>query len=245
MADAAPIFWVVIPAAGASRRMESSLPKQYLSVMGKTILEHVVTRFLSLSVVVGVVVVVSPEDTIWQTMALSSHPKVKTVMGGKERAHSVLNGLSALHDSLSENDWVLVHDAARPCIKPSDILYLIERLKEHPVGGLLGLPQQETLKEVRSIYEHASGGLLANIHKTVDRSLVWIAQTPQMFRFGLLKDALISAVESGKNVTDEAQAIELKALSAMMVVGSAENIKLTYPDQLKMIRFILSEQEES
>jgi 2-C-methyl-D-erythritol 4-phosphate cytidylyltransferase len=245
MADAAPIFWVVIPAAGVGRRMESSLPKQYLSVMGKTILEHVVTRFLSLSVVAGVVVVVSPEDTIWQTMALSSHPKVKTVMGGKERAHSVLNGLSALHDSLSENDWVLVHDAARPCIKPSDIFYLIERLKEHPVGGLLGLPQQETLKEVRSIYEHASGGLLANIHKTVDRSLVWIAQTPQMFRFGLLKEALTSAVASGKNVTDEAQAIELKALSAMMVVGSAENIKLTYPDQLKIIRFILSEQEES
>ncbi len=243
MVNESPQFWALIPAAGIGRRMESCLPKQYLSILDKTVLEHTLQRFLSLSMISGVMVVVCENDIVWPKMTLYSHPKLLTCLGGKERALSVMNGLNALSSHAKPNDWVLVHDAARPCIRPSLILHLIERLKEHPVGGILGLPQQDTLKQIQSIYEHPQGGVEGIIDKTVDRAKVWSAQTPQMFRYALLRDALQSALITGKQITDEAQAIELRGLFSLLVEGSWENIKLTYPDQLQLARFILQMQD--
>jgi 2-C-methyl-D-erythritol 4-phosphate cytidylyltransferase len=227
-------FWVVIPAAGVGKRMLADRPKQYLLLNRRTILEHTLEKFLTHKSIAGVVVVVSRDDEYWPELQIQ-HPRLTVAHGGVERCHSVLNGLLALESLASEDDWVLVHDAARPCVRQEDIGALIEQLKNHPVGGLLGLPVADTLKlcDKQGV-----------VQRTVSRDLLWRALTPQMFRLQALIHAITQALEQQQLVTDEASAIELTGRQPQMVEGHPDNIKITVPQDMALAEMFLRQQQE-
>ena len=227
-------YWAVIPAAGVGTRMQADVPKQYLSINHKTILEHTLERFCSHPKIEGVVVVISGNDDVWKSLGISSHPKITVVDGGVERCHSVLNGLRALSDNANNNDWVLVHDAVRPCLRTEDIDRLMNTLDGHGVGGLLGLPVRDTMKRADNT---------GTIQETVDREGLWHALTPQMFHLGSLVDSLENALAYDLIVTDEAQAIELNGLQPVLVEGHPDNIKITRKNDLVLAELFLSQQE--
>ena len=228
-----PPFWVVVPAAGVGARMGADKPKQYLPLLGKTILEHTLERLLSLPQLQGIVVVLSPSDSLGANLGVMSHPQINIVDGGRERCDSVLNGLASLNDRVAENDWVLVHDAARPCVARSDILSLVSELQDHSVGGILGTPVSDTIKRVVD----------TSIESTVDRSVLWQAQTPQMFRYGLLRRALQQALQDGTVITDEASALESAGFTPAIVEGRRDNIKVTRPEDLPVAELILKSEQ--
>ncbi|HEX4974382.1 MAG TPA: 2-C-methyl-D-erythritol 4-phosphate cytidylyltransferase, partial [Pseudomonadales bacterium] len=165
-------YWVLIPAAGFGARMGSAIPKQYLSLLGKTVLEHTLERWLALACIEAVVVVVAENDPYWPTMSLKQHPKIHTVFGGLERMHSVLNGLQYLQKKADASDWVLVHDAARPCVRHSDVSALMAAVKTHPVGGLLACPVRDTMKR-----SQAGADSTIEVLETVQREQLWHALT--------------------------------------------------------------------
>ncbi|HET8707125.1 MAG TPA: 2-C-methyl-D-erythritol 4-phosphate cytidylyltransferase [Pseudomonadales bacterium] len=226
-------YWCILPAAGKGTRMGVDRPKQYLSLLNKTVIEHTLERLLSVSQIEKIVVALSPEDQAFETLAIATHPRILLTTGGKERCHSVLNGLTALTSQAQANDWVLVHDAARPCVRKSDIEKLMQQLQTHAVGGILGYPVRDTMK--RTGKDNA-------IIDTVDRDGLWHALTPQMFRYALLKEALDEAISGSKLVTDEASAIELSGAHPVMVEGAQDNIKITRPDDLRLAELFLTEQ---
>jgi len=224
--------WVVIPAAGSGQRMKSSIPKQYLKINEKTILEHTLSIFVERDDIAGVTVCVAPNDSFGINLPIFSNPKVSHVVGGDSRAESVLNGLSALSEKVKDDDWVLVHDAARPCLSALTLQRLFDELEGEEVGGILAIPAQDTLKlQVK--------GSNAQIDKTLDRSTIWQAQTPQMFRYKLLKDALSSALEHNIEITDEASALEMAGYQPRLIEGEARNQKITQPEDFKMAEFFL------
>ncbi len=225
-------FWAVVPAAGVGKRMQADRPKQYLPLANKTVLEQTLMRLLDADVFSAVAVAISKEDPYWPELELSSHDKVITAAGGKERADSVLSALKSLRDQASDSDWVLVHDAARPCLTSSDIHLLIETLKDDDVGGILALSSHDTLKNVEGL----------NITETIDRSVIWRALTPQMFRYGMLKQALEQA-EGNPAVTDEASALEMQGLQPKIVEGRPDNIKITRPEDLALAQFYMEHQQ--
>lgn len=214
----------VIPASGIGSRMNAPLPKQYLRLHGKTILEYSLTPFLSHEAVAEIVVAVAPHDRFYQDITLLHQPKIRVVFGGETRAHSVLNALLTLHDE----DWVLVHDAARPCLMRSDLDRLLQI--EHEKGGILATPAVDTMKRAQD----------GQILHTEDRSTLWHALTPQFFPVGLLKQALQQAFEQGLTITDEASAMELAGYSPQLVAGRSDNIKVTRPEDLALAEFYLS-----
>jgi 2-C-methyl-D-erythritol 4-phosphate cytidylyltransferase len=226
-------FWAVVPAAGVGKRMNADRPKQYLELVGKTVIEHTLHRLLSADVFAAVTVAISAEDPYWSELEVSVHEKVITAAGGKERADSVLSALKSIRDLASDNDWVLVHDAARPCITATDIHFLIESLIDDAVGGILALSSHDTLKNV------LSGSILG----TLDRSHIWRALTPQMFRYGSLKHALEIA-EGNPAITDEASALELQGLQPKIVEGRPDNIKITRPEDLALAQFYMEHQND-
>lgn len=252
----AALCWAVIPSAGRGQRMDAAveqlsdlpggralsqrisreiasraIPKQYLPLAGATLIEHALRPFLDHPRIAGIVVVLSQEDERWETLGCSQHPAVLRAPGGKERMHSVLSGLAALSGRAHENDWVLVHDAARPCLARTDVDRLIMVLQHDPVGGLMAVPLSDTLKR--------ADPLRAAVLETIDRRSLWRAQTPQMFRLGVLQRALSQAIESGAHVTDEAAAIEAEGLKPRLVEGSPTNIKVTRPEDLRLAEAIL------
>lgn len=224
-------FWAVVPAAGVGKRMQADRPKQYLELSGKTVLEHTLTRLLNAKVFSAVAVAISAEDPYWPKLPIASHAQVITAPGGKERADSVLSGLKAIRTQAADDDWVLVHDAARPCLTTADILLLVETLKDDEVGGILALSSHDTLKNVEG----------RNIQGTLDRSQIWRALTPQMFRYGMLKHALEQA-EGNPAITDEASALELMGLQPKIIEGRPDNIKITRPEDLPLAQFYLEQQ---
>ena len=226
-------IWLVVPAAGVGTRMQAQVPKQYLILQGKTILEHTITRLLQVPGLSGLIVVHSVEDEKITDLDIVQTPRVELVVGGSERSSSVLNGLTYLADKANDDDWVLVHDAARPCIDLADIKKLIGQLKDDSVGGILAVPVSDTVKRVVTANE---------ISETLDRTKLWQAQTPQMFRFGLLRSALQQAVSQQQVITDEASAIEQAGYRAKVVEGNRSNIKITRPEDLAMAELILSQQ---
>jgi len=234
-APAAPKYWALVPAAGVGARMGADMPKQYLSLSGQTILEHTLKRLLRLPQLEGIVLVVSPLDDRWSELSITGHPKVEVVSGGQERCDSVLNGLYHLESRVDKLDWVLVHDAARPCVDLGDIQELIGDLQEHLVGGILGVPVSDTIKRINEDY---------GIETTVDRRVLWQAQTPQMFRYGVLKQSLEQALSAKQAITDEASAVEWAGFFPCMVEGRRDNIKITRPEDLPMAELILSQQEK-
>ncbi len=226
-----PAYWVVVPAAGVGARMEINLPKQYLPLLDKTVIEHTLLQLLSLPGIAGVYIALGPQDKYWPQLPIASHPSIHPVMGAAERAGSVLNALLALSQVAHNDDWVLVHDAARPCIKKDDIAALIQQVADHPVGGILGVPVSDTLKNVRD----------NTIVTTIDRRHLWQAQTPQLFRLSLLRDCLQQALAEGKCITDEASAVEAFGYCPLMVKGSGSNIKITYPEDLVIASLFLQQ----
>ncbi|MEA3412281.1 MAG: 2-C-methyl-D-erythritol 4-phosphate cytidylyltransferase [Pseudomonadota bacterium] len=223
-------IWVVIPAAGVGKRMGADIPKQYLELNGRTVIEYSVKAFTGHPKIAGVVVVLGSEDSVWQTLPIADSPHLVTVEGGKERCHSVLNGLAALAVRAHSDDWVMVHDAARPCISREDINRLIDAVVNEPSGGILAIPVHDTLKRTED------GDRIA---ETVDRERLWRAYTPQMFRLGRLKKALEDADVRGRLVTDEASAMEAMGERPLLVEGSAENIKITRPEDLPLAEYYL------
>ena len=226
-------FWAVVPAAGVGKRMNADRPKQYLELAGKTVIEHTLLRLLSANIFTAVAVAISKEDPYWPELDVSVHEQVITADGGKERADSVLSALKSIRDLASDEDWVLVHDAARPCITVTDINLLIDTLRTDDVGGILALSSHDTLKDVEG----------KNIVGTLDRSHIWRALTPQMFKYGSLKNALEIA-EGNPAITDEASALELQGLQPKIVEGRPDNIKITRPEDLALAQFYMEYQND-
>ena len=229
-------YWAVIPAAGTGIRMQAKIPKQYISINNKLILEHSLEQFCLHPAIEGVVIAISKDDDVWETLDIRSHPKISVVEGGVERCHSVLNGLRALSARANINDWVLVHDAARPCLRKEDIDRLMDALDDDKVGGLLGLPVRDTMKRA-----DATG----TIQETIVREGLWHALTPQMFHLGVLIDSLEKAFSKGLLVTDEAQAIEFNDLQPALIEGHPDNIKITHNNDLALAELFLSQQENN
>lgn len=223
-------YWVVIPAAGVGLRMKNALPKQYLPLKNKTIIEFTLAPFLELQTIEKVVVCLSDNDTYWEKLSISKHPKIIRAKGGQTRAESVLNSLKYLQALAKNQDWVIVHDAVRPCLRLEDLKEFVEEINDSAVGGLLAVPVRDTLKKL------TPGHSL----ETLDRRNLWCAQTPQMFRYGLLLDALQKA--DLKTITDESQAMELSGYNPMITEGKNANIKITYPEDLILAEKIIGEQ---
>ncbi|MCV6628189.1 MAG: 2-C-methyl-D-erythritol 4-phosphate cytidylyltransferase [Cellvibrionaceae bacterium] len=224
-----PRYWAVIPAAGVGARMGADRPKQYLPLAGKTVIEHSIAALVALDSIASITLALAPADPYWPELKISG--PIRVVDGGRERADSVLNALRSLQGEADADDWVLVHDAARPCVRHSALLALLAQLAEHPVGGILAHPLADTLKQSDARQQ---------VEATLDRSRIWAAQTPQLFRFGLLLNALEQALQQGLAVTDEASAIEQAGLKAALVDGPADNIKITRPEDLPLAEFILA-----
>ncbi|MCF7988352.1 MAG: 2-C-methyl-D-erythritol 4-phosphate cytidylyltransferase [Methylovulum sp.] len=224
-------YWAVVPAAGVGKRMNADRPKQYLELAEKTVLEHTLLRLLAADVFSAISVAISTEDPYWSSLATATHPKIVRAAGGKERADSVLSALTAIRTEAADVDWVLVHDAARPCLMPSDIHRLIDTLNNDEVGGILALPSHDTLKNVQNQY----------ITHTVERNQIWRALTPQMFRYGVLKSALEASV-GNLAITDEASALERQGLQPKIVEGRPDNIKITRPEDLALAEFFMRQQ---
>jgi 2-C-methyl-D-erythritol 4-phosphate cytidylyltransferase len=218
-------YFALIPAAGSGARVGAGTPKQYLPLAGRPMLYHSI-RCVALPPVDTIFVVLSADDKEfsrhdWSEFAGRLEP---LYCGGVTRRESVLNGLFAAMDAVNTDDWVLVHDAARPCLPRADLKRLIAEVSDDKVGGLLALPAAETVKRV----EADSAGV-SRVKATEDRSHLWLAQTPQMFRAGLLGEALRA---SGDGVTDEAGALESLGLHPRIVTGSRRNLKVTFPEDL-------------
>ena len=219
---------VVVPAAGVGKRMKANCPKQYLKIDKLTVLEHTVLKLLSHPDITQVVLAISVGDEYFKDTLLNTHPDVITVDGGQERVDSVLAGLKVINQA--KNPWVLVHDAARPCIEHQDIDALIASCKATGNGGLLASPVRDTMKR---------SDAKQNVKLTIDRSTLWHALTPQMYQTKLLLQAIEQAIEDRATITDESSAIEYVGLPSILVQGSSENIKITRPEDLVLAAFYL------
>ncbi len=228
-----PRHWAVMPAAGVGRRMGSEIPKQYLPLAGRRVIDHSVERLLLHPAIDGLYLALDEADRWWDQTEFAGHPDLVRVPGGAERADSVLNALEALLRRADPDDWVLVHDAARPCVRRADIDRLVETVTASgAVGGLLGMPVRDTMKRAT-----ADG----RVQETVPREGLWHAFTPQMFRLGMLHQALRDALAAGAAVTDEASAMEHADHTPLMVEGHPDNIKITRPGDLELAAFHLSQ----
>lgn len=230
MQQSLPSCWAVIPAAGQGRRLGSAVPKQHLEIGGRTLLQHCLEVLLRHPEVRGAVLALAPDDPHWRTISELHGKPVIEVVGGIERFDSVLSGLRGLSAHADANDWVLVHDAARPCLSDSDLNNLILTIRDDPVGGILAAPARDTLKRAEK----------GRIAATVTRTGIWHAMTPQMFRYGLLFDCLQSAGDAGTSITDEASAMERAGYQPRLVEGSWENFKVTRPEDLRLAEFLLT-----
>jgi len=220
--------YAIVPAAGSGARFGAEVPKQYLNLLGRPLIYHALSTLCSCPRIAGVWVVLSPEDEWWESFDWSSFgSKLQVVFcGGATRAESVANGLDAATGALDEHDWVLVHDAARPCLSQGMLDALFDELADDPVGGLLAMPVADTLKRADSAQR---------VESTEPRDGLWQAQTPQMFRYGLLRQAL----DSNLSVTDEAGAIESAGFKPRLVRADVTNLKVTFPTDLRLAELIL------
>lgn len=222
-------YWLVMPAAGTGRRFADALPKQYAPLNDRTVIEWALSSFLSDARCAGIAVALAAGDRWWPRIA-ERLPAVTVATGGAHRSQSVRQALAVLSRHLSAEDWVLVHDAARPCLSPEDRDQLTARCSAHAVGGLLAAPLSDTLKQ-------AAGDGTAT--QTIDRTGVWRALTPQMFRYGRLCAALDQALTVGRFPTDEAQALEWLGERPLLVEGSPANIKITQAQDLLVAAALL------
>jgi 2-C-methyl-D-erythritol 4-phosphate cytidylyltransferase len=202
--------------------MAGTLPKQYLSLAGRTVLEWSLAPFLARAEFHSIVIALAADDARWSTLPLAQDKRILAVTGGAERADSVRAGLMAIAEHAHAHDWVLVHDAARPCLSSADLTQLLVTLTNDPVGGLLAAPVPDTLKRA---------GIDGRVDVTVSRSQLWRALTPQMFRYGVLRQALEQS-GGGASITDESSAVEALGLKPLLVAGRSDNLKITVPDDI-------------
>lgn len=228
-------YHLVLPAAGAGRRFAAALPKQYLALADATVIERALRPFEEDADCIGIVVAISPEDRWWPAVAARRPRAVLTAPGGEHRAQSVCHALRVLSTQARDDDWVMVHDAARPCFTHVDLARLKAELASHPVGGLLAVPLADTLKRALE-----PGSTVTHVDVTLDRDGLWRAATPQVFRLGVLRHALEAALASGRVPTDEAQAVEWAGQRPRLVAGRADNIKVTSADDLTLAAAILA-----
>jgi 2-C-methyl-D-erythritol 4-phosphate cytidylyltransferase len=226
----APALWCVVPAAGRGTRVGGDCPKQYLPLAGRPLIAHTLERLTAHPRIGGLLVTLAAGDAHWSGIGTLNGKPVLTAVGGAERSDSVLAGIDALPASVGADDFVLVHDAARPCVRLADIGKLIE-LAGAADGGLLGAPLRDTLKRA-----DAAGRSV----QTEPRDLRWRAFTPQMFRRGQLAAALRDAVRRGVNVSDEAMAMELAGFAPLLVEGAEDNIKVTTAADFALAEFLLA-----
>ena len=225
-------LYAIVPAAGVGSRMRANIPKQYLKLHEKTILEHTVEKLLAHPSIDKVIIAVSQSDPYFPELGIAKDKRVIRVDGGKERADSVFSALNYIVSELREpNAWALVHDAARPCIIKADIDKLIEAVTLSGEGGILAVPVRDTMK--RSSTDN-------KICHTVERENLWHALTPQMFKARLLYQALKEAQQEQALITDEASAMEAKGIQPILVAGRADNFKITQPEDLDLAAFYLS-----
>jgi 2-C-methyl-D-erythritol 4-phosphate cytidylyltransferase len=229
-------YSVIVPAAGIGKRMKTDCPKQYLHLAGKTIIEHTLTNLLEHSQVQRVIVVLNPNDLLFAQLPIASHPCVEVVEGGQERCDSVLAGLNFLPD---DEEWVLVHDAARPCFAATDLTTLLQLAEQGSTGGILATPVRDTMKRAVSVKVNGQN----MVQQTESREHLWHALTPQFFKLDTLKKALNTAIERKINITDEASAIEMLGEKVMLVQGCASNIKITQPEDLLLAEFYLIQKQ--
>ena len=224
-------FHTIIPAAGVVNRMATSIPKQYLPLCGKPTISHSIQTFFSCPRIASIHLALSPEDYFWRNLTLDANSRLHLhYTGGDSRSETVLNTLEAIRTQVDDDDWILVHDAARPGLTVSLLDDLLDAIQDDAVGGLLALPLADTLKQ---------SNVDARVLNTIPRELLWQAQTPQMFRYALLKDALASF---NGTPTDEAQAVEALGLQPKLVVGSLRNMKITYPQDIALMELLLQQQ---
>ena len=224
-------YFLIVPASGVGRRMGSSTPKQYLRLEnGLTIIDQCLKTLLEINLISGFVVALSNTDSFFKSSSFYSHSKIIAIAeGGKERFNSVLNALNSLNETAQPNDWILVHDSVRPCVKKSDIEMLIREASKDSIGGILATNATDTVKE-----KNASGSI-----STIDRNKLYMAQTPQMFRFGILKEAIENAIKLGSEITDESEAIENLGHPIKIISGSSSNIKITTKDDIDLANYFL------
>jgi len=231
-------YWLVMPAAGAGRRFGTPLPKQYAQLMGRTVIEWSLAPFLDDRRCPEAVVALAPEDEHWPRLASRLPRTVRSVIGGAQRSQSVRQGLGALEGRAAADDWILVHDAVRPCLEQADLERLLAGAAGHAVGGLLAVPAADTLKRAA---DAATGraGTKAAVAQTVERVGLWRALTPQMFRYGRLCAALDSAHAAGRSPTDESQALEWQGEQPLLIEGAAANLKVTTGADLVLAAAVL------
>jgi 2-C-methyl-D-erythritol 4-phosphate cytidylyltransferase len=229
-------YWLVMPAAGSGRRFQGDQPKQYAPLLGRTVIEWALAPFLGDPRCVHGVVVIADGDASWHRVAARlGSERISATSGGGERSVSVRRGLTALAGRAAPEDWVLVHDAARPCLEAGDLEMLLARVDADGGGGLLAARAADTLKQ-------AQPGATPDdvtVARTVERTELWRALTPQMFRYGALGAALDTAHAAGRHPTDEAQALEWRGASPLLVEGAATNVKLTTSADLKLAEAVL------
>lgn len=216
----------IVPAAGIGIRMQADRPKQYLSLLGKSILAHTLQILIDYDAIQQIIVPVAVDDSFIRQENVIHHPKIRLVQGGETRAESVLAGLKHIQDP---NAWALVHDAARPCLTQQDLDKLLQINDEQ--GAILAMPVIDTIKR-------SNDGLY--IQHTEDRSQLWHALTPQFFSAHLLREAIEQGIAEGETITDEASAMELAGFRPHLVVGRADNIKITRPEDLPLAEFYLT-----
>lgn len=225
-----PFVWCVVPAAGRGTRVGGDCPKQYLPLAGRSLIEHTLDRLAAHPQIAGLMVVLGPRDTLWSGLSALHGKPVVTAVGGAQRSDSVLAGIQALPASVAAEDFVLVHDAARPCVRHADIARLIEQ-GSIADGALLGAPLRDTLK----LADEHSRSLL-----TEPRDRRWRAFTPQMFRRAQLTAALLQAAQLQVSVSDEAMAMERAGFSPLLIEGAEDNIKVTTAADFALAEFLLS-----
>ena len=224
--------FLIVPASGIGKRMGADIPKQYLKLdNGLSVLDQTLKTLLNIEQITACVLVIAEQDNTFATSDFAKHPKLlATVFGGVQRFHSVIAGLGTLKPFAKNSDWVLVHDAVRPCVKASEVINLITQLSNHPTGGLLATKVVDTIKQAHHKI----------VKKTINRSNLWQAQTPQMYRFGVLSKALEKAVEHNLDISDEASAIEHLGLESVLLSASKNNLKITTQEDLKLANFYLN-----
>lgn len=224
-----------MPAAGVGSRMGADRPKQYLSLAGETVLDRTLEALLHHPRIEKLLVVIGAQDQYWSQSKFYRDMRVTVVAGGTERCHSVLNALRSLEGQIDPQDWVMVHDAVRPLVHLSDLDCLMDRVADGGDGLVLGMPVCDTMKQTDAI---------GRVMVTVDRSGLWHAFTPQVFRLGQLKSALERCLFEQVSVTDESSAMEYCGFKPLLLQGSAANIKITRPDDLRLAELFLKSMQD-
>ena len=234
MGNSDPV-WAIIPAAGTGLRMQSEIPKQYLSFQGKTVIEHCLDRLLSHPEIDGAVVVLREDDQHWEKIAYAAEKPLFTTAGGRQRHDSVYSGLTTLQYRFGNDAIALVHDAVRPLVSHRDLSNVIEAARQHTAGAILAAPVTDTLKRQGDSME---------ISATLSRDGLWRALTPQVFHLQPLLNALKQVIDKNLSITDDAEAVELMGHAPRLVAGEGDNLKITAPGDLSLAEKIWLNQRD-